>query len=289
MQESMVNQPSASGTAPRRTMLAVGGVLVVPVRPSGPPPPDVPFSIGTAALSLIFSCPTPFSFNNCLSLSLELSSLSRYFCLSLSPLSLSLLVLIWPFVCKCFLKPPMPFPPLSFDAHAVLLASSCRCTGGRHSIAPRYSKFLEADRDRRANLPDRGSLPSTWYKDVSDRTTEPLHAARRLVLYTTIQVYFSGRLLLTRTRGQAFSFSVFKEHYVRTTSVSRVISCTRRRFDLFERPGPSLYAPRKNALGNFYSVPSFSRSLLFLLCINILVSKHVAHERPSLFQRRPEF
>lgn len=28
-------------------------------------------------------------------------------------------------------------------------------------------KLLQEDRDRRANLPDRSSLPSTWYKDVS--------------------------------------------------------------------------------------------------------------------------
>ena len=119
MQESMVNQPSASRTAPRRTMSAVGGVLVVPFRPSGPPPPDVPFSIGTAALSLIFSCPSPFS-RAFVFISLFLSV---SLCLSLS-LSLSLLALIWPFVCMCFLKPPTPFPLLSFDAHAVLFASS---------------------------------------------------------------------------------------------------------------------------------------------------------------------
>eukprot|EP00752_Nemacystus_decipiens_P006185 g5581.t1 len=34
------------------------------------------------------------------------------------------------------------------------------------SVSHGVGKFLEADRERRANLPDRGSLPSTWYKDA---------------------------------------------------------------------------------------------------------------------------
>eukprot|EP00903_Cladosiphon_okamuranus_P016371 g15098.t1 len=34
------------------------------------------------------------------------------------------------------------------------------------SVSHGVGKFLEADRDRRANLPDRGSLPSTWNKDA---------------------------------------------------------------------------------------------------------------------------
>lgn len=35
-----------------------------------------------------------------------------------------------------------------------------------HKTTRSCRKLLEEDRDRRANLPDRGSLPSTWYKEV---------------------------------------------------------------------------------------------------------------------------
>ncbi|CAM9296192.1 unnamed protein product [Ectocarpus sp. 12 AP-2014] len=38
--------------------------------------------------------------------------------------------------------------------------------GSANSVSHGVSKLLEEDRDRRANLPDRGSLPSTWHKEA---------------------------------------------------------------------------------------------------------------------------
>lgn len=83
-------------------------------------------------------------------------------------------------------------------AHVVALFYRWMPTG---RVAWRRSKFLEADRDRRANLPDRGTLPSTWYKDVSDKTTEPHHATRSTATTPVVPVHAdeSLRLLLKRT------------------------------------------------------------------------------------------
>lgn len=37
-----------------------------------------------------------------------------------------------------------------------------------HNFIIKRSKKLEEDRERRSQLPNRGSLPSSWYKEVRD-------------------------------------------------------------------------------------------------------------------------